>query len=115
MENISILSGNSVVCMYTADQAHQMKLHIINWKQMTRSPTRKSYASFPLLFLQNYSQLTNNDYNLYKHKFKPENRIEREGEVFSFFSSFIENYRIINLVIQYILLIQYTMFQDFIY
>lgn len=64
--------------MYTADQAHQMKLHIINWKQMTRSPTRKSYASFPLLFLQNNSQLTNNDYNLYKHKFKPENRIERE-------------------------------------
>lgn len=82
---------------------------------MTRSPTRKSYASFPLLFLQNNSQLTNNDYNLYKHKFKPENRIEREWEVFSFFSTFIANYRIITLVIQYILLIQYTMFHDFIY
>lgn len=80
---------------------------------MTRS--RMSYASFPLLFLQNYSQLTNNDYNLYEHKFKPENRIEREGEVISFFSSFIENYRIINLVIPYILLIQYAVFPDFIY
>lgn len=64
---------------------------------MTRSPTKKSYASFPLLFLQNYSQLTNNDSNL---------KIE---------SSFIENYRIINLVIQYILLIQYAVFHDFIY
>lgn len=42
---------------------------------MNRSPTRKSYESFPLLFPQKKNSKSNNDKNLSKPKSKPGNRI----------------------------------------